>query len=1735
MTERLHFSSMFSTSQTLLFFKLIAALLLIAFGCLPASSFVLPPDATESQHEMTKESSQIETRFGHFQPSQEEYSPIKTSLTESGWLRDFQNSEQQNSEVSKQPQGSKPALNPPNTDGVKKPTSKSAKSNVEKPSRKGIKNNDSSAGKSGTLRNLDRLSTHKEATKPLIPREGYMTLEERIAAWLLAKRKEEGSWPGHSDEDLTAEPEHNRLHLDDPSVLLHLDKTDGYGGSNSRNSFPYEEHQQPPVHGYNSHGDYDDSLHAYHFNNGFMSNGIFPSFDGADGLRNFMDIGKTKRGQSFGKDRASSTGGLFDKPESRRGNKDAVKPHFMYDYDAESHFIPSDVKSSYPFFDKEYGMEDFFPFEGVIEKEKRSQYPKNTKKNQPKNKETNSFYTLENYIEEPVTDKEVKNVKASVLQNNTYKTTTTKKPNAKKTSNSVNNNSNSKKNKGKVDSKVSSLPGNNSSNRVSNAVKRNVMNESRQEANIISFASNSSLNESVQANVSASSRVSAGVKGDKHLKLEELSSKDGSNVSTSDRNQTTDVVNETSGSNVVTVERLHVASPVVTDRTSSDETPLDQITGSKVGNESNGSGQTILGQSQQGVTAYSMNSTHLNVEQDTKLLQSKQEAVLSIQNSTLLNSQTVINSSQLDESIQSIQEYTSNLTLNANNLNTSSPKTEDVLIAQAASKQAPPGIASDNAHAAMNNISSQANSSLQPAPDADENRTPSTTEQTSSATTTATASNASIKEILNPTVSGTSTDKPDTNGFSHRNESILAPSETMGSIERFAASSENSTKLAFDLAELKSLEHSAKDSNVNGSAMSHGLSAAQSEGETVAPGKTEENNSTASVQLSPMANDPVSVSYKNVEQNFRNHEMSYEKLFASSANNTGVLVDSGSELVNTSEHNSSGVNLVIESTGNSSHLASMFEKKEVDMKSEEMAPKGTDREEKSIANEDSQNHAIKHHNKTEPESLRSSEVVPSRVEILNVTVDSVDSVNASFVNVSTTVKVLLPVNESSLPTANTTSVAVMVTTVSNGSALVSQAASRSNEQRQQNLETPQVPIVSHSFNISQPNVTAKTDDAITFQPAENASVFLIGENEAVQFKNITSEVDSVQTTVISHKNETNTNNLDINRDNTTEPAISPQEKNLTSRFTTDSNVSRKLFSLQYDSNNVTEHISTQVSDMNESQAAYDNHTTGIATNGSLSLSSIHLGNTVDNTHHFESNTTVANITSAHTTQTPTLSHLPTTSSTVSIIITTSTTSSTTSGVMSLPEALPNSQDQSAKQTDDYKPQLEKIVDAPQSVSGSVNESMSFNSILLKSDAGQVNTSTGEGEEDSAQRSASQVSSMNNTLFPDNNETVAAKFIGGRSGNDSANHQPSGIFTKSDHSLNISIAVGVGNEGISSAAASLGKDDLTSSTSGDSSLKEKRNDVSRNVTTISGGVRESDVNATSFPRQSMGADHSGVTKGDGHKTTADVNGAKIIQESAVLNANQATTRLSNANESEATVVSERDIPPISAYMIQDFSLRKPTTDTKTNKDDGNKSGSKTKSGSAQSSDGAKADKNQGVTNASSAASNDSSSSSSGNIARDAPCLGPECELSQMSAVSRSQAAVSAVLTSHFGPAKDIMIPFDLELLDLSDNYDNSTGMFICTVPGTYVISLYLMSHPGAKVNARIFVNNRPIAALWADDSKNAGFYPSSSTQTIAQLGFGDQVYVMLVDGGYGESWVHANYNVFTIFLLYEQMF
>ncbi|BFZ21455.1 hypothetical protein BsWGS_24494 [Bradybaena similaris] len=243
----------------------------------------------------------------------------------------------------------------------------------------------------------------------------------------------------------------------------------------------------------------------------------------------------------------------------------------------------------------------------------------------------------------------------------------------------------------------------------------------------------------------------------------------------------------------------------------------------------------------------------------------------------------------------------------------------------------------------------------------------------------------------------------------------------------------------------------------------------------------------------------------------------------------------------------------------------------------------------------------------------------------------------------------------------------------------------------------------------------------------------------------------------------------------------------------------------------------------------------------------------------------------------------------------------------------------------------------------------------------------------------------------------------------------------------------------------------------------------------------------------------------------------------LHKNDKSGHFSGQHSSSSAAASSK-IPEISPYKAQDFSLLKPTTDKTTTNKDNNKSGPAKVKPPPPAAAAATKPKNSSVEVGGNASSNARGECQDG------------CGYEVGGAIpQRAQAAVSAVLTTHFGPTKDQMIPFDLELLDLADNYDNTTGMFICTIPGTYVISLYLMSHPGAKVNARVLINNRPIAALWADDAKNAGFYPSSSTQTIAQLAFGDQVYVMLVDGGYGDSWVHANYNVFTIFLLYEQMF
>ncbi|GFS11864.1 caprin-2 [Elysia marginata] len=230
---------------------------------------------------------------------------------------------------------------------------------------------------------------------------------------------------------------------------------------------------------------------------------------------------------------------------------------------------------------------------------------------------------------------------------------------------------------------------------------------------------------------------------------------------------------------------------------------------------------------------------------------------------------------------------------------------------------------------------------------------------------------------------------------------------------------------------------------------------------------------------------------------------------------------------------------------------------------------------------------------------------------------------------------------------------------------------------------------------------------------------------------------------------------------------------------------------------------------------------------------------------------------------------------------------------------------------------------------------------------------------------------------------------------------------------------------------------------------------------------------------------------------------------------------------------KDVPEITAYKAQDFSLRQPSVLDNTN----SKTEAPGTSGKSSNSvptttpdNNINNDNNDTLSSLSDSISNLTSLLASGDSSHLQPLLSPLPVFPSL----RTRAAMSAVLTTHFGPTKDRMIPFDLELLDLGDNYDNTSGTFICTAPGTYVISLHLMAHPGAKVNARVHVNSRPIAALWADDNGGAGFYPSSSTHTLTHLDFGDQVYVMLVDAGYGDSWVHANYNGFSVYLLYEDL-
>ncbi|KAK6960392.1 complement C1q-like protein 3, partial [Biomphalaria glabrata] len=1783
---------------------IFAAVVLFNSGLSPVSSFILPSEAAD---ELSTDTSDLETLTENIQPTQSDSIDAKPILTDSSWLREFEHLEQQDvasakGNESKQTPSSKPVST--ETGSAKKTEQRSAKPKADKSSRK-TSSNDASAGRSGSPRKGERLSAKQTA-----PTGGYLSLEERIAAWLLAKRKEENPWAGQADEDLPSEP--NPV---DRSLLLHVNKVDTY--SNARNSFPYEE-DQPGLRGYNNPGSYiDDTLHAYHFNNDFMNNGVFPSFENPDIYKSYLDVGKTNRGKSFGKDRSDSVS-LFEKLGGKRNNKDLDKSHFVYYYDPESHYNPND-KSPYPFFEKEYGMNDFFPFDSPNIKTQRLQHPKSAKKNQFKDRETNSFYTLENYVEDAYSNKndmaytEVKNVKATSPK---VIATTTKQPSTKKGANQSKSSSNAKKNKPKAEKKDARSTSTSKRNAPKSDTKINVENlllssnksldeREKVKASVLftgspklqndikelkSMATNSSnplqisnnTTEKVQskydqsqdvplnngtlskilqnstietipilaninvatpnngtANVTTSSEVITNVITSNEVITNVTASKvvitnlTSPNTVTEDLNSISPMKNEVSISQRNTEEASTLPikneeasiSPIKTEEGSSAIATNDQPPNSPAAKDQ-APGPILKHQNTNEVANNSKDSTEKNVLSnltilfDNKIREGKQEADLLPHLSTQRESISILG--RLNETVPPLANDTNLTTRNAIHLDVAqqTPNTPEKNRTHfsrehlnSSDETFPKKNITDAPNAFINNAKPNSNAAgLKTVLDSIDFKNSSE------------LNNSSSENEHNTTVHVS---------FSHRNASSFKISD---SIDEQIPRLNETSNLHIANASV-SLDHGINMNLTNVTQTLNSMMTTVREREmtdgksllsTSSPGNKEEllsdklnlpvNASSKSINVTQ---GPATVNAMNVNQTSKNQEMNFEKLHASNTNANEIQPDTdtsrSSNLTSKNETETptgNGVSVLFQtSIGNSSHLASLLRLTGDDVKGEEVAPKGTDREEKSMKMDLVLTQSESYH-KTEVEQLRNTHEVASRMENSNVTVDFVGQKDSSLVtsstprNQSSTQQMNALMNSHSNFEDNSTSALTTAATTNSSSPINSVAASNS-EPRGVEASQAVTPVQMVNISKSDHNKTSADQNVVieldnTTRTTLKRDIKDTDKDESF-VKNTTTKAKNIGASLIYSNGTSQDETSGVLGSNISHPTESHDDKNETQTLSFGSNISRKLFSVNQEDqlNNSRTIVETLSSDIylddnmhnaknmenstrslpqenstrslprenstrslpqgNSTRSLPQENSTrslprensartrslpeensasmrslpeensssiSLPQENSTSLRSLPQENSTSIRNILQENSSQSTDVASHTTTTQQVNNVnsgqravfPTTMSTTNVSSTNITASTeTSSSVMALPEALPNTQDLRSKQQEDYTHQGERIGDTLQVQSNVFNTS----------------SRTTETNNNSNQTQPKELFKHTDVT----NEKVNPTWSSLNSHNDNKTHSL-GIDTTSLHVTNSSNAIASSDllihttnkssPGIKdsiSASASHG-DHSSQNVTGHENIRfngslfnpisnagKKNNEFFKNVSEASTLTqdRRSDPNLTLDQRPSEQNDvRSLVTSGDTITLTSS-NDTHSNPGVANLTLENSHFISQSGNSSHANISSEPDVPPISAYMIQDFSLRKATPDLKKDNSNGNNPQESTPKGND------KAQVNPKEANSSSNAFSNISN------AAESPCVGPNCDLMPVSAVSRSQAAVSAVLTSHFGPAKDIMIPFDLELL------------------------------------------------------------------------------------------------------------
>ncbi|RXN31768.1 C1q-related factor-like protein [Labeo rohita] len=112
----------------------------------------------------------------------------------------------------------------------------------------------------------------------------------------------------------------------------------------------------------------------------------------------------------------------------------------------------------------------------------------------------------------------------------------------------------------------------------------------------------------------------------------------------------------------------------------------------------------------------------------------------------------------------------------------------------------------------------------------------------------------------------------------------------------------------------------------------------------------------------------------------------------------------------------------------------------------------------------------------------------------------------------------------------------------------------------------------------------------------------------------------------------------------------------------------------------------------------------------------------------------------------------------------------------------------------------------------------------------------------------------------------------------------------------------------------------------------------------------------------------------------------------------------------------------------------------------------------------------------------------------------------------------------------ILKFDDVVTNLGNNYDGTSGKFICSVPGTYFFIYHVLMRggDGTSMWADLCKNGQVRASAIAQDADQNYDYASNSV--ILHLDAGDEVYIKL-DGGKAHGGNNNKYSTFSGFILY----